>query len=73
MIEWLESELSKSKKAVLMVTHDRYFLERVTEQILELDHGKLYLHKGSYSDYLENKAARQNLEAANQQKINNLY
>ncbi|WP_283651371.1 hypothetical protein [Ileibacterium valens] len=56
-----------------MVTHDRYFLERVTEQILELDHGKLYLHKGSYSDYLENKAARQNLEAANQQKINNLY
>ena len=73
MIEWLESELSKSKKAVLMVTHDRYFLERVTEQILELEHGKLYLHKGSYSDYLENKAARQNLEAANQQKINNLY
>ncbi|MAL18599.1 MAG: ABC transporter [Balneola sp.] len=63
MIEWLESYLAKSKMTLLMVTHDRYFLDRVCNHILELDYGKLYHHKGNYEYYLEKKAEREEVEA----------
>ena len=66
MIEWLESYFSKEKITLLMVTHDRYFLERVCNEILELDQGKLYSYKGNYSYYLEKRDARiaqENVEA----------
>lgn len=58
MIEWLESYFAKAQLTLFMVTHDRYFLERVCNEIIELDHGKLYTYKGNYSYYLENKEAR---------------
>ena len=66
MIEWLEDHFAKAKMTLLMVTHDRYFLERVCNEILELDEGKLYSYKGNYSYYLEKKEARlaqENVEA----------
>lgn len=59
MIEWLEEYLQQSRVTLLMVTHDRYFLERVCSHIVELDGGVLYRYKGSYSDFLEKKAARE--------------
>ena len=55
MIEWLEAYFAKEKITLLMVTHDRYFLERVCNEIIELDEGKLYSYKGNYSYYLEKK------------------
>ena len=58
MIEWLEAYFIKEKISLLMVTHDRYFLERVCNEIIELDEGNLYTYKGSYSYYLEKRAAR---------------
>ena len=58
MIEWLEKYFSKEKITLLMVTHDRYFLERVCNEIIELDQGKLYSYKGNYSYYLEKREAR---------------
>ena len=58
MIEWLEAYFIKEKMTLLMVTHDRYFLERVCNEIIELDEGNLYTYKGSYSYYLEKRAAR---------------
>lgn len=58
MIEWLEKFLSSNQLTLLMVTHDRYFLERVCTQIIELDKGLLFPFKGNYSDYLEKKALR---------------
>ena len=66
MIEWLEIYFSKEKITLLMVTHDRYFLERVCNEIIELDQGKLYSYKGNYSYYLEKRDARiaqENIEA----------
>ncbi|MBD3617042.1 MAG: ABC-F family ATP-binding cassette domain-containing protein [Gracilimonas sp.] len=63
MIEWLEAYLAKSNMTLLMVTHDRYFLDRVCNHILELDYGKLYHHKGNYEYYLEKKAEREEIEA----------
>lgn len=65
MIEWLESYFSKEKLTLLMVTHDRYFLERVCNEIIELDEGKLHTYKGNYSYYLDKRQARiaqQNIE-----------
>lgn len=59
MIEWLEEYLSKSSSTILMVTHDRYFLEVVCDNILELDDQKIYKYKGNFSYYLEKKAERQ--------------
>lgn len=59
MIEWLEEYLQQSRITLLMVTHDRYFLERVCSHIVELDGGVLYRYKGTYSDFLERKAARE--------------
>jgi ATP-binding cassette subfamily F protein uup len=58
MIEWLEAYFMKEKLTLLMVTHDRYFLERVCNEIIELDEGDLYSYKGSYSYYLEKRAIR---------------
>lgn len=59
MIEWLEEYLSKSKSTILMVTHDRYFLEVVCDTILEMDDKTIYRYKGNFSYYLEKKAERQ--------------
>jgi ATP-binding cassette subfamily F protein uup len=58
MIEWLEAHFIKEKITLLIVTHDRYFLERVCNEIIELDRGKLFSYKGSYSYYLEKRTAR---------------
>ena len=58
MIEWLEDYFSKHQQTLFMVTHDRYFLERVCNEIIELDQGQLYTYKGNYSYYLEKKEAR---------------
>ncbi len=59
MIEWLEKYLSKSSVTLLMVTHDRYFLDRVCNHIIELDEGNMYHHQGNYGYYLEKKAERE--------------
>jgi len=59
MIEWLETELSKQNISLLMITHDRYFLENICTDILEIEDNRLYKHKGNYSVYLENKALRE--------------
>lgn len=73
MIEWLEKELKKTKSAVCMVTHDRYFLDRITDTILEIDEGKFYIHHGNYATFLENKAIRQEQEVQKQKKLKALY
>lgn len=67
-IEWLEQYLNKSKSSLLMVTHDRYFLDRVVNQIIELDGGSLYSYQGNYSCYLETKLQREAMEAASENK-----
>jgi ATP-binding cassette subfamily F protein uup len=72
MIEWLEAFLAKSSMTLLMVTHDRYFLDRVCNHILELDGGKLYHHKGNYEYYLEKKAEREEIEATEVAKAGKL-
>ncbi len=64
MIEWLETYMQQPNLTLFMVTHDRYFLERVCNQIVELENGKLYRYSGNYSDYLEKKAIRQETESA---------
>ena len=73
MIEWLEDFFKKEKVTLFMVTHDRYFLERVCNEILELDQGKIYKYKGNYSYYLQNKEERLALEATNLAKAKSLY
>jgi ATP-binding cassette subfamily F protein uup len=73
MIEWLEAYFAQTNTTLFMVTHDRYFLERVCNEILELDQGKLYSYKGNYSYYLEKKEARLMVEAAELGKAKQLY
>jgi len=73
MIEWLEDYFKKEKITLFMVTHDRYFLERVCNEIIELDHGELYKYKGNYSYYLEKKEDRISLEATITNKAKNLF
>jgi ATP-binding cassette subfamily F protein uup len=73
MIEWLEQYFAKENMTLLMVTHDRYFLERVCNEIIELDGGKLYPYKGNYSYYLEKKEARIEQEAVEQHKSKLLF
>ncbi|WP_299675751.1 ABC-F family ATP-binding cassette domain-containing protein [uncultured Tenacibaculum sp.] len=73
MIEWLEAFFSREKITLFMVTHDRYFLERVCNEIIELDNGQLYKYKGNYSYYLQNKEERKALEATNLSKAKSLY
>ena len=73
MIEWLESYFAKENITLFMVTHDRFFLERVCNEILELDNGKLYSYKGNYSYYLEKKEERIASENASVDKAQNLF
>lgn len=73
MIEWLEAYFAKESITLFMVTHDRYFLDRVCNEILELDNNQLYTYKGNYSYYLNEKEARMEREAVEQQKTKMLY
>lgn len=73
MIEWLEAYLSKSNMTLLMVTHDRYFLDRVCNVILELDHGQLFSYAGNYSYYLEKHQERIEVFNAELDRANNLF
>lgn len=68
MAVWLEEYLNQWKGAIIMVTHDRYFLDRVTNKILEIDHGKLYSYTANYSQFLELKAQREEMELASERK-----
>ena len=72
MTEWLEDYLRKFKGVLIMVTHDRYFLDRVTNRILELDRGKLYGYEGNYSRFLSLKAEREEMELASERKRRSL-
>lgn len=73
MIEWLEEYLQQSRLTLLMVTHDRYFLERVCNQIVELDRGAIYKYSGSYSDFLHKKATRHDNEEVELEKAQKLF
>jgi ATP-binding cassette subfamily F protein uup len=73
MIEWLESYFSSENVTLLMVTHDRYFLDRVCDDIIELDGHQLYTYKGNYSYYLDKKEARLELESVEAKKTKQLY
>ncbi|KAB8151862.1 ATP-binding cassette domain-containing protein [Kordia sp. TARA_039_SRF] len=73
MIEWLEDYFKKENITLFMVTHDRYFLERVCNEIVELENGQLYNYKGSYSYYLDKKEARIQAEQASVEKAKNLF
>ncbi|WP_336065887.1 ABC-F family ATP-binding cassette domain-containing protein [Mesoflavibacter sp. CH_XMU1404-2] len=73
MIEWLEGFFAKENITLFMVTHDRYFLERVCNEIIELDHGELYTYKGNYSYYLEKKEERILREQTEVNKAKQLY
>ena len=73
MIEWLESYFAKENITLFMVTHDRFFLERVCNEIIELDNGKLYQYKGNYSYYLQKKEERIAMENSSIDKAQNLF
>lgn len=70
-VEWLEKYLQSYRGSILLVTHDRYFLNRVTNRIFELDKGNLYVYEGNYELFLEKKAEREALELSNEQKHRN--
>ncbi|HEX7713805.1 MAG TPA: ABC-F family ATP-binding cassette domain-containing protein [Bacillota bacterium] len=72
-VAWLETFLKERQEALLMVTHDRYFLDRVTNRIVELDRGQLYSYSGNYSLFLEKKAEREEQEQATAAKRQNLF
>ena len=72
MVIWLENFLNKFKGQLLMVTHDRYFLNRVTNRIAEIDKGKLYTYDANYSGYLELKAEREEMQLATEKKRQNI-
>ena len=73
MVEWLEHYLNKENVTLLLVTHDRYFLDNVCNEIWEMEGSNLYVHKGDYENYLEKKATREESEAASIDKARNLY
>jgi ATP-binding cassette subfamily F protein uup len=73
MVEWLEHYLSQEKVTLLLVTHDRYFLDNVCDEIWELENSEIYVYKGDYENYLEKKAARNESEVASIDKAKNLY
>jgi len=73
MVEWLENYLNKAKITLLLVTHDRYFLDSVCDIIWEMEDKNLYVHNGSYATYLENKMIREDNMNATIDKANNLY
>ena len=70
-IEWLESFLSRSKMAILMVTHDRYFLDRVCDRIIEIDHGQIFSYEGNYNNYLRRRQERIEAMTAELAKVKN--
>lgn len=72
-IDYLEEILNNKKCGVVMVTHDRYFLERITNQIVELDQGKIYEYTGNYEAYLEQKALRESIDERMREKKQSLY
>lgn len=72
IITWLEEYLNKRKGALVMITHDRYFLDRVTNKILEISKGRLFNYSGNYSIFLEKKAEREELEKSSESKRQNL-
>lgn len=71
-IEWLEEYLNSRKGALIMITHDRYFLDRVSNRIVELDRGKLYTYEGNYTAFLEKKMERIEIEEAQEEKRQSL-
>ena len=73
MVEWLEYYLNQEKMTLLLVTHDRYFLDNVCNEIWEIDNAKLYVYKGDYENFLEKKAARIENDLSNIDKAKNLY
>ena len=73
MIEWLQNFLEKSSITLLMITHDRYFLDSICNVILEMEDGQLYRHKGNYTYYLEKKAQREEEQAVNMGKAKQLF
>lgn len=73
MTEWLEDYLKKNGKALVMITHDRYFLDKVTNRIVELDKGKLYSYKENYTGFLLLKAEREAMQQATERKAKSLY
>jgi len=73
MTEWLENYLNRSKISLLMVTHDRYFLDRVCSEIIEIDNKQLYKYKGNYSYYLEKRQERIEAQNADLERANNLF
>lgn len=72
-IDWLEKYLENRKGALIMITHDRYFLDRVVNRTIELDFGKLYSYAGNYSEFLEKKLERKDLESSIERKRQSLY
>ena len=70
-IAWMENNLKSTTKALLMVTHDRYFLDRVVNKTFELDKGKIYVYQGNYGEFLEQKAQREELAQAGERKRQN--
>lgn len=72
-VAWLEVQLQKRKGALLMVTHDRYFFDRVINRTLELDNGTAYLYTANYSGFLQKRAERRELESAAARKLQNIY
>lgn len=73
MIEWLEQYLNKRKGALLMITHDRYFLDRVVNRIFELDRGSIFEYEGNYSEFLVKKSEREEIEGIQGKKAHNLF
>ena len=73
MIEWLEDYLSRSRTTLLMVTHDRYFLDRVCSEIIEIDNRQIYQYKGNYSYYLEKRQERMEAQNSELERANNLF
>src|SRR5215204_4519907 len=73
MVEWLEHYLNKENVTLLLVTHDRYFLDNVCTEVWEMENSNLYFHKGDYENFLEKKAQREESEAASVDKARNLY
>ena len=73
MIEWLENYLDQENVTLLLVTHDRYFLDSVCNEIMEIDQQQLYIYKGNYENYLEKKATRDEMDKASVEKARNTY
>src|ERR1700712_1106397 len=73
MIEWLEGYLAAAKVTLLLVTHDRYFLDAVSNEIVEIDEGKVFVYKGDYDNFLEQKSLRLEVQQSELQKDKNIF